>query len=1096
LLLLVVMLTTVTRMTLPVSAQQSPTGSVKGTVTDEQGSVIVNANVTVTNKGTGEVRKSNTGNDGIFLVSTLLPGTYEVKVEAQNFATHIFTTVIEVGKTNPGDVTMRAGRSDEIVEVTSEAPIIDTSSNRIEGVITRQKIDSLPLNGRNFLQLALLEPGVSVSVSSPGNANNLFNVSIGGASAANTRITVDGGSVLDFVTGGAAQNFSTETIQEFQISSFNFDLSTGVTSVGAVNIVSRTGTNDFHGSALFFARDDQWAAVPTLQQGAPDFRRYQYGGSIGGPIKKDRAFFFGNVEWLNQDAVFSTVNTGFIGLQQLNNITASPYDGLVANVRVDLPKFFSDKNNLFVRYSYDWNDTFGPEANNTPPSNWRGNENRDHNAQAGLTTIFTQNLVNDFRFNYQRINNDSRLPTTDDCPASNPGCIGVGGAQIRILGSSIRIGNNVNAPQSRILDRYQFSDNVNWQKGAHRIRFGGEWEHNYGTGGWAFLEPALLVLHDPASVLFVNAQIAAAPLPAPLKAALTIPLPAIFSNPATPITLDDILQLPLAVGLVGIGDPSQPPPFNQDVARQSNRYRAYVQDSWLARPGLTLNFGVSYMYETNLFNHDLAKPEILLPLIGDLNASPKDTNNFGPSVGFAWDVKNDGKTVIRGGSGIFYDTSLFVTRLRERALLAPLGNGRAQITGAFYRNPFQFLPVPPLPGAAAVFNLINPAIGTPLDFQTIPTKFTGQNFLNVLAAQNPLILEQLQVLGSAGVTGIEFFKTGTDLLDPGNPTPYSIHYNFGIQRQLPGNMALTADFILRKSVHSAIVNNDYNLFNRAASRGGPVIRRCANAAEATNPAVNCSNGPISFIQFGGRQEYMALLVKGEKRFSNRFQFTASYALSQLQGYFTGANLENYFETYGDLGADARHSLTFSGILDLPWGFQTSLISIFRSRGPFSANLPGNIDINGDGTGGDVLPGLEINSLNRGVSKEELFRLVNQFNSARAGTPDARGTIIPPIFLPTNFEFGDNFQSHDVRVAKNFSWGTDGRYRVQALVEIFNIFNNANFGGFSQTLDQGRLVGGQAVAPLNFSYGQATERVGQSFGTGGPRAVQLGARFVF
>lgn len=1078
LLLLVVMLTTVTRMTLPVSAQQSPTGSIKGTVTDEQGAVIVNANVSVTNKGTGEVRKSNTGNDGIFLVSTLLPGTYEVKVEAQNFATHIFTTVVEVGRTNPGDVTMRAGRADEIVEVTSEAPIIDTSSNRIEGVITRQKIDSLPLNGRNFLQLALLEPGVSVSVSSPGNANNLFNVSIGGASAANTRITVDGGSVLDFVTGGAAQNFSTETIQEFQISSFNFDLSTGVTSVGAVNIVSRTGTNDFHGSALFFARDDQWAAVPTLQQGAPDFRRYQYGGSIGGPIKRDRAFFFGNVEWLNQDAVFSTVNTGFLGFRQLDNITASPYDGVVANVRVDLPKFFSDKNNLFVRYSYDGNDTFGPEANNTLPSNWRVNENHSHNAQAGLTSIFTQNLVNDFRFNYQRIKNDSLLPTDADCPPANPGCIGTGFAQIRVLGSSLRLGNNVNAPQNRILDRYQFSDNVNWQKGAHRIRFGGEWEHNYGKGGWAFLEPALLVLHDPAVVQGVNATIASLPLPAPLKAALTIPLPAVFSNPSQPITLDDILQLPLAVGLVGIGDPSQPPPFNQSTARQSNRYRAYVQDSWLARPGLTLNFGVSYMYETNLFNHDLAKPQILQPLLGDLNPSPKDTNNFGPSVGFAWDVKNDGKTVVRGGSGIFYDTSLFVTRLRERALLAPLGNGRAQVTGAFYRNTVPFLPVPPLPGPLAIFNLINVGLGTPLDFQTIPTKFTGQNFLNTLAAQNPLILEQLQVLGSAGVTGIEFFKTGTDLLDPGNPTPYSIHYNLGVQRQLPGNMALTADFILRKSVHSAF-QNDYNLFNRAS---GPVIRPCANAAEAGNPAINCSNGPISVVQFGGRQQYMALLVKAEKRFSNRFQFTASYALSELEGYFTGANLENWFETRGNLGADARHSLTFSGIVDLPWGFQASLISVLRSRGPFNATIPSNIDINGDGTGGDVLPGLEINSLNRGTSKEDLFRLVNEFNATRAGTPDARGVIIPTLVLPTEFEFGDNFQSHDVRVAKSFSWGTDDRYRVQALVEVFNIFNNANLGGFSS------LIGP--------NFGQATERVGQSFGTGGPRAVQLGARFTF
>jgi carboxypeptidase family protein len=1083
LLMIVTVLMLIARMSFPAFAQQSPTGSIRGTVTDPQGAVITNATVTVTNKATGDTRKVSTGGDGIYLVSTLLPGEYEVKIEASGFSTHVLSTTVEVGRTSPGDAALRVGAASEIVDVVSEAPIIDKSNYKIDGVVTRQKIDSLPLNGRNFLQLALLEPGVSVSVSSPGNANNLFNVSIGGASAAVTRITVDGGSVLDPVTGGAAQNFSTETIQEFQISTFNFDLSTGVTSVGAVNIVSRTGTNAFHGSALLFARDDQWAAVPTLQQGAPDFRRYQYGGSIGGPIKKDRAFFFGNVEWLDQDAVFSTVNTGFAGFRQLDNITGSPYDGVLANVRGDFK--INDKNNLFTRYSFDDNDTFGPVDNNTLPSNWRVNSNRDHNLQGGLTTILTQNFVNDLRFNYQRIQNDSLLPGPGDCPAGNPGCIGLGGAQVRVLGSAFIAGNNVNAPQNRILDRYQTSDNLNWQKGAHRIRFGGEWEHNYGKGGWAFLEPALVVLHDPAVVQFVNAQIAGAPLPTALKAALTIPLPAVFSNPSLPVTLADVLQLPIAVALIGLGNPEQPPAFNQLKARQSNRYRFYGQDSWLVRSGLTFNFGASYLYETNLFNHDLGKPELLRPLIGDLEPSAKDRDNIAPAIGFAWDVGNTGKTVVRGGAGMYYDTSLFVTRLRERALLGPLGNGRVQLTGAFYRNNIQFPTIPPLPGAAAVFNLINPPLGAAIDFQTIPTKFTGQNFLDLLNSQNPQILAQLSALGGAGVQGISFFKTGTDLLDPGNVTPYSLHYNIGLQRQLPHNMAITADFVLRQSRHSAIVNNDYNLFNRAASKGGPVIRRCVGAAEATNPAVLCSNGPISFIQFGGRQAYKALLVKLEKRFSNRLQFTTSYALSEFEGFFTGEDLENTFGNSGDLGSDARHSLTFSGIVDLPYGIQASLISVVRSAAPFNARVPTNIDLNGDGTKNDTLPGLEINSLNRGTSKDDLRRLVNEFNLRFAGKPDANGVTIPTLVLPRNFNFPDRFQSHDLRFSKTVKFGE--KYSLQGLVEVFNVLNNANL-----------LIGGgqstrETIGP---AFGQFTERVGQSFGTGGPRAVQVGAYFRF
>src|ERR1044071_1097093 len=230
LLLAVALVTLAARTTFPVFAQD-PTGAIRGTVTDQNGAVIQNASVTVTNKATGDTRHVSTGNDGIYAVATLLPGDYEIKIEAQGFKTYNISVVVQTGNTTSGDASLQTGAKGEVVDVIAEAPIIDKQNYKIDGVITRQKIDALPLNGRNFLQLALLEPGVSVSTSNVGDANNLFNVSIGGASSALTRITVDGGSVLDYVTGGAAQNFSTETIQELHISTFNFDLSTGVTSV-------------------------------------------------------------------------------------------------------------------------------------------------------------------------------------------------------------------------------------------------------------------------------------------------------------------------------------------------------------------------------------------------------------------------------------------------------------------------------------------------------------------------------------------------------------------------------------------------------------------------------------------------------------------------------------------------------------------------------------------------------------------------------------------------------------------------------------------------------------------------------------------------
>lgn len=1106
LLISVTLLTLAARTTLPVMAQ-NPTGSIRGTVTDQQGAIIQNATVTVTNKATGDVRKVNTGSDGIYAVENLLPGEYEVKIEAENFATRNSSSLVQTGSTTTGDAALRAGKVGEVVDVVAEAPIIDKQNYKIDGVISRQKIDALPLNGRNFLQLALLEPGVGVSTSAPGNANSLFNVSIGGADSALTRLTVDGGSILDPVTGGAAQNFSTESIQEFQISTFSFDLSTGVTSVGAINIVSRTGSNSVHGNGFLFFRDHSFAAIPTFFRPNatfdPLFRRYQYGGSLGGPIKKDKAFFFGNFERLDQTSAESAFITGAPVLARFNSTFTSPYKGYLLNVRGDFK--VSDKNNMFARFSRDDNHAFAPNGSNRLPSNWRANKNKDNNLQTGLTTVFTQNIVNDVRFNYQRINNTSDIPSESDCPSALLACIGARGANISINNSNFAIGNEINAPQNRVLDRYQTNDNLNWQKGAHRVRFGGEWEHNYGKGSWDFFNPALIVLHDPRDVEAQNAGLSAgvdANLPASLrafvKANLLIPIPASLQTGSTlPISLADILQIPFIAGVAGVGDKVQPPSFHQEIARQSNRYRGYAQDSWLMKPGFTLSYGASYQYETNLGNHDLDHPELLRALIGDLGKSKKDKNNIAPSAGFAWDVKNDGKTVIRGGAGIYYDTILFVTRLLERPLLGPAGDGRLSIPTAFFVNTNTYAR---LPAGFGVFNLysnaINPGLGARLDLQnnsqvpgfpTLPSRFTGQDLLNALAAQVPVLRSTLAAGAAAGFSSVQFVKTsqlpGT-LLDPNLETPYSEQFTLGVQRQLGRSMAISADFVQRNRVHNTQglgAAIDYNHFRRSAARGGPVLPTCS-AAQAVDPTAICANGPVFIINSVDRNRYRALLVKVDKRFSNRYQFTASYALSSLTGYFlrggTPEDADAWFKTNGPLGSDAKHRFTFSGLVNLPWDFQASLIAVYSSRSPFNARVGGTVDLDGDGQGGDTLPGLKINDLGRGTSKEELFGLVNQFN-ATVATPSAGA--IRPLVLPANFDFGDNFQSHDVRFSKTFRFKE--RYSVEGIVEVFNIFNISNLGGYGQT--------------LNSNFGQPTLRLGQGgFGTGAPRAMQFAGRFSF
>jgi hypothetical protein len=1099
-LLLAIMTLTLAALTALSVRAQNPTGSIRGTVTDEQGAVIQKATITVTNKSTGDVRKLTAGDDGAYSVENLLPGDYEIKVEASGFSTVSETATVLVGNSTTGNVVLRVGGGNVVVDITSEAPVIDKTDYKIDGVIERQEIDALPLNGRNFLQLALIEPGVSVSTKNPGSQNNLFNVSIGGGNSALTRLTVDGGNIVDPVCGGAAQNFSTETIQEFQISSFNFDLSTGVTAVGAINIVSRTGTNQYHGSGFMFVRDSSFAAVPTLQRDPADpdpfFRRWQYGGSFGGPIKKDRAWFFTNVERLDQNSAvdpvisYSGPSSVLSALQKFQTTTTSPYKGTLGNVRADFK--LNDKNNLFARYSRDDNSVFGPTNSNALASNWRANSSVDDNIQGGWTWVPNNAIVNDLRFNFQHIVNNESIPTASQCPPSNISCTGLGGPEILMLNSDLTLGNNPNAFQARDLMRYETTDNVSWQRGTHRFKFGGEWEHDYGTGHWAFANPAAVEVFDPGTVAEVNAEIAGiSALPPAVKAAITLPLsPAFFTPGATP-TYQDILNLPMIEGEFGQGNPAQPPPFHESDAASANRFRGYAQDQWQARPGLTLSYGLSYTFETNLQNYDLAKGDFLTPLLGTSGQPSKYHGDFAPAVGFAWDVGNKGKTVVRGGAGLYYDTILFVTRLQERAVIGPAGNGRVLLPTNFLQNTIPF----PQFGLPSPLNLLTPLTGVPLAFTVIPTQFTLADLLSELGAQTAGLQSTLNAAGAAGFNSISVLKTalGAGALDPKLQVPYSLQYTFGIQHQFKANLALSADFVFRRNDHG-LMETDYNLFSApvGAYPGHSVIPICATSAQRANPGAECSNGSFDVVQSSDRSTYEALLVKLDKRFANRYQFTASYALSSLVGYQfeqpsqpTGTGpVSNscWFCQSGNLDADARHRFTFAGVVDLPKGFQGSIIATFSSAPPMTAFLGSNIDLQGDGLFSSSLPGIAPNSLGRGTSMSQFIAAVNNFNKNFAGTATPNGTTIPSLTLPSHFSFGSTDQSEDIRVTKVFKFRE--RANLQVFAEIFNIFNIGN------------LEYGSGAEQVGTSFGVPTGRVGQGFGTGGPRALQFGTRFSF
>ena len=387
---------------------QDPFGSVAGTVKDPQGAVVQNATVVVRNKATNAAKTVVTTEDGSYRISQLQPGVYEIKVSAANFKQALIESVqVQVGQNASADISLELGGTEETVTVTptSEAQI-DRTDNAVSGVISTRQIENLPLNGRNFLDLAQLQPGtekVDGGSFDPTKAN-FTGVSIGGQAGRSTQITVDGASVVDNVVGTTVQNFSQEIVQEFQIGLSNFSLATGASASGSVNIVSRSGSNHFNGNAFGYFRDDSFAAFPALSRldaanGIPaaaqtdriPFDRQQFGGTLGGRIIKDKLFFFGSYERNNQNgsSIFNPLKApGFAGF------SANPFDEVLFTGKLDW--VVNQKASAFFRYSFNRNAAIGPfpggsgivprdSVSGIFQSNDQDVANRSHGFVAGLT---------------------------------------------------------------------------------------------------------------------------------------------------------------------------------------------------------------------------------------------------------------------------------------------------------------------------------------------------------------------------------------------------------------------------------------------------------------------------------------------------------------------------------------------------------------------------------------------------------------------------------------------------------------------------------------------------------------------------------------
>ncbi|HEY9402094.1 MAG TPA: carboxypeptidase regulatory-like domain-containing protein [Pyrinomonadaceae bacterium] len=1055
-------------LSLSVSAPaQEPTGAIEGTVTDPQSAVVVNATITARNTDTNLSRTVNTGDDGNFSIRQLPPGNYEVTVTAASFKKTIYKDVqVAVGQNAALDAQLQiGGAAEEVTIIGSSEAQIDRVDHNVSGVVGTVQIQNLPLNGRNFLDLAQLQPGVeTVSGGSfdPTKAN-YTGISIAGQAGRSTQITVDGGSVVDNVVGTTTQNFSQEIVQEFQLGISNVDVSTGASGTGSVNVVSRSGTNEYHGNAYIYYRDDKFAAFPGLSRldaanGIPadvqtdrvPFDRQQYGFTLGGPIKRDKLFFFANYEQNNQDAValhLVPASPSFSGF------TPNPFDERLLTTKIDWN--VNNSNNAFFRYSFNDNNQqvpFAPGTGIVPRAStsniFSSNDqivvNDTHGFVTGLTTIFTPKLTNQFIYNFNDFGN-----------VINPATVGV--PEIRDFpGQIFRSGQNAIAPQTTFQNRNQFRDDMTYSTGAHTIRFGGNYERSSLTGLFVFASPGRIRIFEPEGGLN---------------------------------TEEDFLNAPVRDISMGIGNAVLP--FNTPGGKTINhRFQFYGNDNWKLTNRFTLNYGLAYRYDNNLWNHDQTRPAILAPLFGKgTEAPPPDKNNISPRVGFAWDVAGNGKTVLRGGIGMYYDTTIDNLRLFERADLGPAGSQLFLVGNDLQSDLF--------PGGNGRFG-------------TDPAGATGYLTLRDALALLPAARADIESRSGncAFPTSIEC--TGAisgPLFSTEYEVPYSIQYSFGVQRELPWNMLLQADFNYRKGVHE-VLTYDINQHDNAVT--GPRI----------DPSI--FDNAVPYADSSGFSTYKALLLRLDRRFNRGFQMTASYSLSRFKAFggdvlglgAIGTDLNDLRKEFGPAGLDRTHRFVLSAVWDVPFfrdstsgfkrnvlgGWNVSFISTAFSGVPFSAFLPHDVDLSGTGTFLTYLPGTGPGSIGRDIrSVSDLNTIIRAYNqnipnlattSEDGHFFDVFGDELTPIAeLPAGTPLGgDSLISQDVRLTKRIRFNE--RLSLDLIGEVFNLFNVANYrdeANVTQVLDEVGS-GRNFLAPVS--------RATSVFGTGGPRAFQFAAKFRF
>lgn len=1032
-------------LSLTASAQTTlSTGSIQGTVTDPSGAVLSGVKVTITSKSTAQAYTETTNGSGLYTSGALTPGDYVVKAQASGFKSAQLPVTIQVGVTATGNFKLTVGQSSETVEVEGSTVAVNTEQATVEGVLTSQQIENLPINGRNFLDLAQLEPGVQIQEGSTFDPtkNGFSSISFGGRFGRTARIEVDGVDISDETVGTTTQNIPASAIQEFQISQSSLDLSTELTSSGAVSVTTYSGTNTIHGEAFGLFRGNQIAAA-LPGNSPPPFQRQQWGGRLGGYIIKDKLFWFVDAERTKQDLTAAEpFSTPF---SALDTTLGQPFRDLMTDGKLDWQIHGSA--HAFYRFNYEQNSQIRPFGSS---SSLQGFDNNDHTPSHTLGLDFnTGNFTHSIRFSYLRFHNaigdgTNSIAAGIDNPIPGLGIninAPIAGNCVISGGGSYCGGPNLLAPQQTYQSNHQIKYDGSRVYGKHVIRYGVAFNHIQGGGLAAF---------------FTFPQVGTSNLP--VSATPTDPT----SYPADWVFLGNG---------VGFSTPNKAFGFPAGGLGPDNRFEAYAGDNWRIRHNISFLYGLHYVHDTGRVDSNLGP----LPTLNDWgpglgNRVRTPGTDFAPELGVAWDLGGKGKTVLRAGGGLYYENSIWnnvlfdsPARIQQGIFSAtPLVCAAGGNTGPFPWPTNLGTSTMPIAGGAGTYN----------GDGTVTANFCGQTIS--AAAPGILALSDAFKSAAASLTGLEpnanyvgntlnvANANGFDVFNPNYRTPRSWQMNVGIQHQIRPGMVFSADYLrnigelylLALDMNHSGAAYSFNLANAIAARNaaqtangcaaGPGQASCmvgalgvAGAQAAYSGAGLDSNiqttggAPCNFCAFpgtnpvsgntgtvgvldmltpSGRSVLNALQLKlvqqvtspmhGIKAMNLEVSYSLSKFVSQVQDQDfinLAVNNDNPLQFTGPNALDRRHQLSFGTTFDVPFYTRISFIGHFYS--PLAQNLYLPQTTNGGeiyasdwlGTGlgsnsqGEPVPGTQIGQFDRGTNAGNLQNVINNYNSKYAGS---------------------------------------------------------------------------------------------------------------